>query len=741
MNKQAVISLSKRITGRYFYIALKAAKRLRPKKNKLIFVFGGRTHHWPGIGKELYANEPVFREAINKCDILIQETEGISILPNFIAPEDVSFLQDETNIIFTITSLQIALFHLWKSKNIFPTAVMGMSLGEVAGVYAAGGIQLKEALRITASGALLSKLEKKEFVVLQLYTNHTGATILIKECPVWMTTIYEINEKSVLISCHKDEKDKVVFFLNSRQIDWNMPHKETTWPYHTSYIKKHKEILFTYLKDIEPAPLQCDYYSAALGKMIPKNAIIPNDFWYHIKHLPVLTHSTLLHLKNAGFKLMLSIGPHPFLKRQILKKETSVSPQFIVLNSLQRGEPEMHGLRNIRRQLKRVSWEHSFSTNKNVNPFNYFRNHLDLSNTSVIENPYPYFSYLQKQGSVHFLPVHNAWICLDYDQIDYVLKHPERFSSTIHNTFDSYLLGADPPYHTVVRSLLQPLFSTQSINFLGEFTATKAHQLLDELANRSQFNFVEDFSLPLMRAVIAKFLGLSTTEAETLNNCINGHVYGLAYINNLEYFFRNYLKEKQYTSTENVATLLISFVKEGGLPFKGAVNLMKMLWIAGITTTSMLLSNAVYTAIKYPQIAADLYNNDQQINKFIEECLRLEAPESELRRITTQEVKLGNQILPAGAIIMLGLRAANRDPKYFETPNEIRFDRTTKRHLSFGGGYHHCLGLVMARVEVRHALKAVLEKLPDLKLHPEEEVSYFPSAHFRGLERLIVCPV
>ncbi|MGB8192140.1 MAG: cytochrome P450 [Chitinophagaceae bacterium] len=735
MDKWAVLSLSKKILRPYKHAAVRAARRMLPQKKQLLFVFGGRTHYWPGMGRELYENEPVFRQSIRQCDAYINELTGSGILSNFEGPPDHNFFENETRLALTLISLQVAMSDLWRSKGIIPNATMGISLGEVAGVYMAGGLQLKDVMRLAVECASIHELEQREFVPVYLQANRQNAKALADRSPVFLSTIYESGNEGMLALFHKEDKQIIADFLNKEGIAWSMPHKETIWPYHTQMITKHREALSVFTNQVEALPLQCDYYSALLGTVIPAGSIIDNSYWFNMKHRPVLAHSALQAAGKAGLDVMVSAGAQAIAKAQAIR---SIGNRNVVLmDSIREGEPEMNFFQTAQRRLSALKFRKQLHK-ASGDPVHDFIQRFSLNNPIVQQDPYPHLRFLKKQGSVHYLPAHNAWIVLDYDEIEFVLKQPQIFSSTLHKTFDECLVGSDPPDHTLVRSLLQPLFSPQVFTELGNFTTAHAGKLLDQLAKQDQFNVADAFSLPLAQAVVAKFLGLSPQDEQALQKCIHGHVYAMEYVDDLYTFFKQYL-ERANEEENNAAGLLMRAVKENKVSAEGAVKLMRLLWVAGMTTTSMLISTAVYFAAKDPGLAAQLRENDQLIPKFIEECLRLEAPESELKRITTKEVKLGNAIIPAGAIVMLGMRAANRDGQYFDDADTISFDRPVKRHLSFGGGYHYCLGVGMARLEAKYALKMMLDRLPGLRLNDEQPPTWFPSPHFRGLAKLIVC--
>ena len=79
---------------------------------------------------------------------------------------------------------------------------------------------------------------------------------------------------------------------------------------------------------------------------------------------------------------------------------------------------------------------------------------------------------------------------------------------------------------------------------------------------------------------------------------------------------------------------------------------------------------------------------------------------------------------------MLNLGAANLDPAEFADPLEVRFTREENRHLAFGGGVHRCLGLHLARRELRIALQEWHRRIPDYTLAPGYEVGYLPPLRY-----------
>lgn len=689
------------------------------------------------MGSSFFRQEPVFRASVLECEALLREIGMPGMLANFDGTAEAGFFEDEARVMITTTIIQIALYDLWKSLGIEPNVIMGLSLGEVTAAYAAGALDKKGALKISASYAMLSRLDRNDYIVLYVQCGIEQAHALALRAPVWFTPIYDIADQHVLVFCGQHDAKQLGRYLDDAGIVWRRPHDDTSIPYHTELMRQHHTKLAEAAATAELRPFRYPFYSCVYGDVLPAGSVVGPEFWPTLTEVPVYARTVLQALHRDGISVLLHIGPHPFLKGQIMSTVSSGQAKAIVLDSMNRHDPELDTFRKSCRQLKRLRLsENNYINNtyKN-NELEFLLGRFNLG-AHVAQDPYPYFHYLRRHGRVHYLPALRSWLVLDHALIEQVLKQPAEFSSSLHSSFDSLLLGADPPHHTVVRSLLQPLFSAPAFAALGPYTSDTARALIDACKEQDQVNFVDAFSIPLARAVIARFLGFTEAEAEELKDMLTGHTYSMGYLPQLESFCRTHLMRRS-AADKDAAGLLLTQVQEGALPFDGAVSLLRMLWIAGMTTTSMLLSSAVHLLARNPDVAEALRRDEQLIPKFIEECLRLEAPESELRRLTTRELVLDGQTLPQGSVVMLGIRAANHDPAYFTDPEEIRFDRT-RRHLSFGGGFHYCLGVGMARTEARHAVKVLLECLPQLKLRAGRPVHYFPSPHFRALDTLLL---
>ncbi len=122
----------------------------------------------------------------------------------------------------------------------------------------------------------------------------------------------------------------------------------------------------------------------------------------------------------------------------------------------------------------------------------------------------------------------------------------------------------------------------------------------------------------------------------------------------------------------------------------------------------------------------------------IEEILRYDSPVTTASRVITEETRIGGCPIKAGEGLSMMLAAANHDPALHENPHVFDIERANKRHYSFGGGVHFCLGAPLARAEAQIAFKALFERFPRLALDPRQPARHKAAPSFSGFQSLWV---
>ena len=159
-----------------------------------------------------------------------------------------------------------------------------------------------------------------------------------------------------------------------------------------------------------------------------------------------------------------------------------------------------------------------------------------------------------------------------------------------------------------------------------------------------------------------------------------------------------------------------------------------IIYLAGNTTTSSLISNGLYVLACHPSQKALLAANLGEIEGGVEELLRFESPVQWSSRVTTRDIELHGTVIPEGARVMMLIGAAHRDAQQWQEPDKLDVLRDPKPHLAFAEGVHLCIGAPLARLEGQIALKMVLSQIPDYQVAGEVERLHISTE--RGLARL-----
>ena len=123
----------------------------------------------------------------------------------------------------------------------------------------------------------------------------------------------------------------------------------------------------------------------------------------------------------------------------------------------------------------------------------------------------------------------------------------------------------------------------------------------------------------------------------------------------------------------------------------------------------------------------------------MEETLRFDPSVTVWRRVATRPVTLAGVDLPEGARLFLWLAAAGRDEAAFDQPGEFDLRRPeAERHLAFGQGLHYCLGANLGRLEAQIAVAELARRYPQLRLAPDQRLTFHPNISFRGPQVLKV---
>ncbi|HTX94305.1 MAG TPA: cytochrome P450 [Mycobacterium sp.] len=394
---------------------------------------------------------------------------------------------------------------------------------------------------------------------------------------------------------------------------------------------------------------------------------------------------------------------------------------------------------------------------------------LQLLDPANRADPYWLCAEVRDGGPVQ-LPEANLAVFSSYRDCDEVLRHPSCSSDNANSTVAKRqaedgtalrrqgppgFLFLDPPDHTRLRKLVSKAFAPKVVSALHPDIRSLVNGLLDRVAEKGQFEVVEDFAYPLPVAVICRLLGVplddepqfshaSALLAQALDpfSTITGvppdvakaRQQAVAWLRN---YFHGLIEQRRSRPGDDLLSGLIAVEESGDqLTEEEIVSTCNLLLIAGHETTVNLIGNAVLAMLRNPDQWTALGASPDRAPAIVEETLRYDPPVQLVGRIALADMVIGGVEVPASDVMMLLLAAAHRDPAEFDRPDTFDPDRGTLRHLGFGRGAHYCLGAPLARLEAGVALSAITARFPAARLDGEPQ--YKANVTLRGLSALPV---
>ena len=377
----------------------------------------------------------------------------------------------------------------------------------------------------------------------------------------------------------------------------------------------------------------------------------------------------------------------------------------------------------------------------------------------VTANPYPYYAELRNKAPVIWLEPFQSWALSRYADVDFALRNPQIFSSSVFTAEAlgdlnpvpevPWILDMNPPDHTRLRKLANKGFAPRLIRALEPRVQAITQELIEALRSQPQGDLVATLSGPLPTTVIAEMLGVEPERRDDFKVWSDDVVRATgrptdeterAQIRKseaeLRAYFEQMIERRRTEPGEDVITALVQAEEERDmLSSKEILALAVLLLLAGNETTTNLIGNAVLTLLTHPDELAKVRADRSLVPALVEEVLRYNSPVQVIFRRTAQEVELEGGKIPAGQNVFLLLGSANRDERQFPEPDRFDIARSPQDHVAFGYGIHYCLGAPLARLEGRNALEALLFDCPPFSC-ATERVEQIASMIVRGPQTL-----
>jgi cytochrome P450 len=381
-----------------------------------------------------------------------------------------------------------------------------------------------------------------------------------------------------------------------------------------------------------------------------------------------------------------------------------------------------------------------------------------------MDDPYPRYHELRTTGPVHrgTIPEHLGitdprgahpdgldFSAYDWATVDEVLRENQTYSNawyapTLEPFIGRTILQMDGSEHRRYRGLAQPGLARGD---MARWQATWVEPYLAELferitaqpARRADLNPMLCALLPVH--TIAKAWGIADADIDRVHDLAitqltagGDHAAALRAAEELANLLRSRIDLRRVEPADDLISLMCcaEVVDDHGdrhrLTDDEVLAFARLLLTAGAGTTYRGLGSLLVGLLSNPDQLDRLRDDRSLLEPAIEEGLRWEQPLSAVTRLATRDCELAGVEIPAGSFVHAAIGAANHDPGRWTDPDRFDISRPPLPHATFGGGAHFCIGVHLARMEMKASLVAVLDQLPGVRFDPDE-----PTPHITGL--------
>ena len=395
-----------------------------------------------------------------------------------------------------------------------------------------------------------------------------------------------------------------------------------------------------------------------------------------------------------------------------------------------------------------------------------------MGDPEIAKCPFAYYAAMRKEEPVHRDPGTGFYWVTRHDDVVSAAIDVERLSSRSEvvvkrhfqpraqalwdaagmQTIDT-LITSDPPEHDDYRIIGLKLFDQRKVDELAPRIELLVNQLIDGFAARGEAEFLNEFAASLPGTIVCDEFGFPREDQprfKAWTDAIIGMLTpGLSEDREVELiqewialfkYLESHIERAANEPSGRVIHALATANKKNGTPFSPLEKswLAVVAFVGGNETTLNMLTAGMRRLALSPELQKEIRGDETKIEKFVEELLRLEGSVQGLLRVAKCDIELAGTVIPKGANVVLCGGAANRDDARWESPEELRLDRPEgHRHLTLGHGRHACVGMKLARRELKIAFRVLLDRLLDIRLSvPEDQIVQLPLPFHRGIANL-----
>jgi acyl transferase domain-containing protein len=275
------------------------------------FVFAGQSEVRPGMGAELYLQNPCFVEVLDRCSLTLGETLGTTVAAAIYDSDDAGLLDDARFAQPALFALQVALAAVWRQWGVVPDMVSGHSLGEYAAACVAGAIGVEDGMRLVGARGAITRSRARSGLMAVLFATEEDVTPVVADKGEGVSIAAINAPEVVVISGEADTVTEVLADFDARGVNAKVLH--ISHPFHSVCIDPMLDELEEAVASTPIGPPKIPFASALGGRFLEPHESLDATYWRRHAREPVRFLEATQELARAGCTIYLELGPHATL--------------------------------------------------------------------------------------------------------------------------------------------------------------------------------------------------------------------------------------------------------------------------------------------------------------------------------------------------------------------------------------------------------------------------------------------